>query len=96
MRDALVVLASSPWRLAPRTSATACCARFLVRQYGTAGLGVTVRRQDTNKFLLETTGCGVAVWFDNDGWLDLFIVNGSVLEVSIGSNTDGASVSQST
>lgn len=31
-----------------------------------------------NKYLLETTGCGVA-WFDydNDGWLDLFFVNGT-------------------
>jgi hypothetical protein len=33
-----------------------------------------------NKYLLETTGCGVA-WFDydNDGWLDLFFVNGARL-----------------
>lgn len=31
-----------------------------------------------NRYLLETTGCGVA-WFDydNDGWLDIFFVNGS-------------------
>jgi len=31
-----------------------------------------------NKYLLETTGCGVA-WFDydKDGWLDLFFVNGT-------------------
>jgi len=37
--------------------------------------------KDTNKYLLETTGCGVAVLdFDNDGWLDVFVVNGSVLE----------------
>ena len=37
--------------------------------------------KETNKYLLETTGCGVAVLdIDNDGWLDLFIVNGSVLE----------------
>jgi hypothetical protein len=35
----------------------------------------------TNKYLLETTGCGVAVLdFDADGWLDIFLVNGSVLE----------------
>jgi hypothetical protein len=35
----------------------------------------------TNKYLLETTGTGVAVIdYDDDGWLDLFVVNGSVLE----------------
>jgi hypothetical protein len=34
-----------------------------------------------NKFLLETTGCGVAFYdYDNDGWLDVFLVNGSRLE----------------
>ncbi len=34
-----------------------------------------------NKYLLETTGCGVAFYdYDNDGWLDIFFVNGWKLE----------------
>jgi hypothetical protein len=34
-----------------------------------------------NKYLLETTGCGIAFYdYDNDGWLDIFVVNGSRLE----------------
>ncbi|MCA1583321.1 MAG: VCBS repeat-containing protein, partial [Acidobacteria bacterium] len=37
--------------------------------------------QRTNKYLLETTGCGVAMLdYDNDGFLDLFFVNGTTLE----------------
>jgi enediyne biosynthesis protein E4 len=35
----------------------------------------------SNKFLLETTGCGLAFYdYDNDGWLDVFMVNGWRLE----------------
>jgi len=35
----------------------------------------------TNKYLLETTGCGVAMLdYDNDGNIDLFFVNGTTLE----------------
>ncbi len=34
-----------------------------------------------NKYLLETTGCGVAFYdYDNDGWLDIFLVSGWRLE----------------
>ena len=34
-----------------------------------------------NKYLLETTGCGLAFYdYDNDGWVDLFMVNGWRLE----------------
>jgi hypothetical protein len=36
---------------------------------------------DTKKYIIETTGTGVAIFdYDNDGWLDLFIVNGTTLE----------------
>src|ERR1700722_13230797 len=34
-----------------------------------------------NKYLLETTGCGLAFYdYDHDGWPDLFLVNGWRLE----------------
>lgn len=37
--------------------------------------------EDKNVYLLETTGCGAAFYdYDNDGWLDIFLVNGSRLE----------------
>jgi hypothetical protein len=35
----------------------------------------------TKKYIIETTGTGVAIFdFDNDGWPDIFIVNGTKLE----------------
>ena len=34
-----------------------------------------------NRYLLETTGCGVAFYdFDHDDWLDIFLINGTRLE----------------
>jgi hypothetical protein len=36
---------------------------------------------DTKKYIIETTGTGVAIFdYDNDGWPDLFFVNGTTLE----------------
>jgi enediyne biosynthesis protein E4 len=37
--------------------------------------------QETNAYLIETTGTGAAVLdYDDDGWMDIFLVNGTVLE----------------
>jgi enediyne biosynthesis protein E4 len=37
--------------------------------------------KDTKKYIIETTGTGVAIFdFDNDGWPDIFLVNGTTLE----------------
>src|SRR5260370_24668591 len=36
---------------------------------------------DTKKYIIETTVTGVAIFdYDNDGWPDIFIVNGTTLE----------------
>ena len=43
----------------------------------------TFGRENKNRFLLETTGCGVAFYdYDHDGWLDIFLVNGTRFETT--------------
>jgi enediyne biosynthesis protein E4 len=53
-----------------------------------AGLSGAVNlsgRPDNKQLLLEEMGCGVALFdYDNDGWLDIFLVNGSSFEPSAG------------
>jgi enediyne biosynthesis protein E4 len=42
---------------------------------------------DTKTYIIETTGPGVAVFdYDNDGWPDIFIVNGTTLQGATGAN----------
>src|SRR4030095_10439460 len=47
--------------------------------------GLTVKTvfggEKTKRYILETTGGGAAFFdYDNDGWLDIFLVNGSSFE----------------
>ncbi|HWO02137.1 MAG TPA: CRTAC1 family protein [Blastocatellia bacterium] len=38
---------------------------------------------DQKKYIIETNGCGVAFFdYDNDGWIDIFLLNGTRLEGS--------------
>ena len=40
-----------------------------------------LRRRRHQKYIIETTGTGVAIFdYDNDGWPDIFIVNGTTLD----------------
>ena len=52
-----------------------------------AGLSkaINISGSPTNKqFLLEEMGCGVALFdYDNDGWLDIFLVNGTSLDPTV-------------
>ena len=51
---------------------------------------------DTNTYLLETTGTGVAAFdYDDDGWMDVFLVNGTrARRISRGKGADESPVSQ--
>lgn len=43
--------------------------------------------KDTKKYIIETTGTGVAIFdYDNDGWPDIFLVNGTTLEGFLAGN----------
>ncbi|HMK30920.1 MAG TPA: CRTAC1 family protein [Terriglobales bacterium] len=44
-------------------------------------MSTTFGGMTTKRYIIETTGTGVAVFdYDNDGWPDIFIVNGTTLE----------------
>jgi len=66
----------------PRTGGSPPAANF-VDMAEKAGLtAVTVfGGVDTKKYIIETTGTGIAIFdYDNDGWPDIFVVNGTMLE----------------
>jgi enediyne biosynthesis protein E4 len=68
---------------APAASATASLGVNFLNVAKESGLNAKTifGGEHKNKFLLETTGCGVAFYdYDNDDWLDIFLVNGWRLE----------------
>jgi len=68
---------------APTAEASADLGFSFINVGKEAGLNVKTiyGGEHKNKYLLETTGCGVAFYdYDNDGWLDIFLVNGWRLE----------------
>lgn len=77
-----VPTSSSPSRAKPGLTSPELGYSF---QDVTAKAGLTARNyfggETSKQYILETTGCGVAFFdYDNDGWLDIFLVNGSRLE----------------
>ena len=56
---------------------------YFVDEAKKAGLNApnTFGGVDTEKYIIETTGTGVAIFdYDNDGWPDIFVVNGTTLD----------------
>jgi enediyne biosynthesis protein E4 len=46
---------------------------------------VTFGGKETKTYIIETTGTGIAIFdYDNDGWPDIFVVNGTTLDAAPG------------
>ncbi len=80
----MLVLLTATWRFAQApTSALESSVASFVDIAEKAGLTMTnvFGGVDTKKYIIETTGTGVAIFdYDNDGWPDIFFVNGTTLE----------------
>ncbi len=64
-----------------RSARAVCRCRRKIRSHNDEHL----RGKETKKYIIETTGTGVAIFdYDNDGWPDIFLVNGTTLEGSAG------------
>ena len=84
MHTTVVMIVAAALTAGSRAAVSAPALKFaFVESAVSAGLTVPTiyGGRETNRYLLETTGCGAATLdYDNDGWLDLFVVNGTTLE----------------
>jgi enediyne biosynthesis protein E4 len=77
---ALVIYSAASSRRGPNTAKAMA---FFTDEAAKAGLTMknVFGGVDTKKYIIETTGTGVAIFdYDNDGWPDIFVVNGTTLE----------------
>ena len=85
--------------IAVSSSQTAVPLRFAFTDIA-ARAGLTARTvyggERSNRYLVETTGSGAAAFdYDGDGWIDIFLVNGSTLEgFPVGQGADQPPLSQ--
>jgi hypothetical protein len=73
------LLVTPHWKVGAASSALPFRFTNIARDAGLDQMTIYGGRE-TNKYLLETTGSGVAlIDHDKDGWLDIFLVNGTTL-----------------
>jgi hypothetical protein len=72
-----------PWRL-PRDTQTSVTFTDITAAAGLAGAINISGSPDDKQFILEEMGCGAAFFdYDHDGWLDIFLVNGTSLDPKV-------------
>src|SRR5207248_4536172 len=84
LRPILIAALASTALLRPLASSAEQLPRFADFEDIAEKAGLTMTNVfggvDTKKYIIETTGTGVAIFdYDNDGWPDIFIVNGTTL-----------------
>jgi enediyne biosynthesis protein E4 len=80
---ALLALVYSPASGSAQTKPPQNAIAYFTDVAQTAGLTAPIvfGGKNTKKYIIETTGTGVAIFdYDNDGWPDIFLVNGTTLE----------------
>jgi len=78
--QAIALQKSAPKPTAPKSESKSADFAFtdVTTQTGLAGAINVLAASPRKRWLLEEIGCGIALFdYDNDGWLDIFMVNGT-------------------